>query len=78
MTYKVKRPFVNDFVNIDEETKTISELCEEMANLCPSPYSKVYMKQRLLELMGEKVTISCTNGKADVITFNETVAPIIN
>ena len=69
---------VNDFVNNDEGTKTISELCEEMANLCPNPYSKVYMKQRILELMGEKVTISCTNGKADVITFNETVASIIN
>ena len=49
-----------------------------MAVQCPVPYSKVYMKQRLLELLDEKVTITLTRGMVDVVTFNETAASIIH
>ena len=48
-----------------------------MEKLCSTPYSAVYIKQRLQELLGDRVIISNVHGKANVVTFNETSASIL-
>ena len=68
---------LNSFINEDEETKPVSNVCENMGELCPVPYCNLYMKQRLLEIFGEKVTIATLFGKADMVNFNETTASIL-
>ena len=56
----------------DDEQITISELTEMMGKLCVDlkiAYSKVWMKQKLLDRFGDDIMIGNINGKEDVVTF---------
>ena len=67
----------NKFIGQNENQTTITDLCKEMKKLCSTPYSAVYMKKRLQELLENRAIISNVQGKANVVTFNETSASIL-
>ena len=67
---------VNKFIGQNENQTTITDLCKEM-KLCSTPYSAVYIKKRLQELLVNRVIISNVQGKANIVTFNETSASIL-
>ena len=56
----------------DDERRTISERTEVMGKLCVDlkiAYSKVWMKQKLLDRFEDDIMIGNINGKEDVVTF---------
>ena len=69
---------VEMLMNDELQQWTISDLCTEMGKTCDSPYSNVYMKKRLIEVLGDSVTICNVDGKPNVVTFNITAATILN
>ena len=68
---------VNKFISQNKNQTTITDLCKEVEKLCSTPYSALYMKKPLQELLGDRVIISNVQGKANVVTLNETSASIL-
>ncbi len=50
----------------EKELFTISEMCKTMTSFCGELYSKVYMKQKLMERYGNGIT---RVGEEDLINF---------
>lgn len=63
--------------NDDDEQTTVTDLVERMSSISPEPYSVKYMRQKLLTQLGDSVVITNINGRADVVTFRNTAAKIL-
>ncbi len=58
----------------EKELFTISEMCKTMTSFCGESYSKVYMKQKLMEFYGNGIT---RVGEEDLISFSSSIRHIV-
>jgi hypothetical protein len=61
----------------EKELFTISEMCKTMTSFCGESYSKVYMKQKLMERYGNGITITTRAGEEDLISFSSSIRHIV-
>jgi hypothetical protein len=57
----------------ENELFKISEMCKIMTSFCGESYSKVYMKQKLMERYGNGITITTRAGEEDLISFSSSI-----
>ncbi|XP_060579516.1 uncharacterized protein LOC132736408 [Ruditapes philippinarum] len=70
---------IEDFENNVNDQTTISDLVDKMRELCgDNAYSTVYMKKRVIEHFGGRVTVTEFNGKHNVITFQSNADAILH
>lgn len=61
----------------EKELFTISEMCKTMTSFCGESYSKVYMKQKVMERYGNGITITTRVGQEDLISFSNSIQHIV-
>ena len=72
---------VVEYLNANEDEQlTVQDLMDKMKQFIPpseEPYSRVYMKAKLIEHFGDKILISQSENRRNVITFHTNMQSIL-